>query len=105
MSFGPRRPAKTEGLGLLFNALGTTTAVARLFGRDSSTVAKWRTGALPLPAEVANTLHELAMYVIERLQEEARRLASVETPAAERRAADGLARRRRAFLRLLNAWR
>jgi hypothetical protein len=105
MSFGPRRPAKTEGLGLLFNALGGTTAVARLFGRDSSTVAKWRTGALPLPVEIANALHELAMYVIERLREEAWRLRSDETPAAERRAADGLARRRRAFLKLLNAGR
>jgi DNA-binding transcriptional regulator YdaS (Cro superfamily) len=100
--FEPRRPAKGEGLGLLFAALGGTAAVARRFDRDPSTVSKWRSGALPLPAEVARALHERTEYVIGCLQTEARRL-EMEIPAAERRAADGHARRRRAFLRLLCA--
>lgn len=100
--FGPRRPAKSEGLGLLFDALSGTAAVARLFGRDPSTVSKWRTGALPLPAEIAAALSEEAIRAVILLQAEAARLRADEIEA-ERRAADGMTRRRRAFLKLLNA--
>ena len=76
-----------------------------MVGRDPSTVAKWRTGALPLPAEVARTLSEEALRLAAHLQAEAWRLRCDEIPAAKGRAAYGLARRRRAFLNLLNAGR
>lgn len=102
---GPRRPAKSEGLGLLSDAFGGAAAAARMFGRDPLTVANWRTGASPLPAEVARTLRERAEYVIGHLQVEARRLRSDEIPEAEHRSAYGLVRRRRVFLRLLAARR
>jgi hypothetical protein len=103
--FGSRRPAKSKGLALLFDALSGTGAVTRMFDRDPSTVAKWRTSTLPLPAEIAAALRaEVIRIARSLLLAEAQRLEE-EISAAERRAADGLARRRRAFLRLLNAGR
>lgn len=96
MRFGSRQPSKSKGLGLLFAALGGTTAVARLFGRDISTAAKWRTGALAIPAEIAKALREEAMRVASSLQDEAFRLKFDEIPKDEHRAAHGLARRRQA---------
>jgi hypothetical protein len=78
--------------------------VARLFGRDPSTVSKWRTGALPLLAETAAALRDEAIRIARCLLAEVRRLEE-EIPAAERRAADGQTRRRRSFLRLLRAGR
>lgn len=104
MRAGPRRPAKSEGLGLLFDALGGTAAVARMFGRDPSTAAKWRAGALPLLADIAKALRERTMHVIGRLQDEVWRLKSDEIPKAEYRAQRGLARRRQAFFKRFGVW-
>ena len=84
-SFSPRRPAKSEGLGLLFDALGGAAAVARLFGRDPSTVAKRCTGALPLPAETVAALRDEAIRIARCPLAEVRCLEE-EIPAAERRA-------------------
>jgi DNA-binding transcriptional regulator YdaS (Cro superfamily) len=104
MRFRSRSPSKSEGLGLLFDALGGTTAVARLLGRDPSTVAKWRTGALPIPAGIATVLREEAMRIASSLQNEAFRLKFDEIPRAEQRAAHGLAWRRQAFFRRFGGW-
>jgi hypothetical protein len=82
---------------LLFAALGGTQIVADLFGRDRSTAAKWRSGALPIPAAVARQLRSLTRWAAQHLLDEAERLAE-EIP--ERRAAEGEALRRRAFLKL-----
>jgi hypothetical protein len=91
-------------MNYLFDALGGTAAVARLFRRSPSTVGKWRRGRLQIPAPAAKVLREQAMVIIGELQNEAWRLLSEEIPQGEHRAEQGRRRRREAFFKRFGYW-
>lgn len=54
-------------LDTLIAALGGTAEAARLFDRHPSTICRWRSGARPLPARVANRMRELAIEITQEL--------------------------------------
>lgn len=60
MRFQRRRPSRFD---TLFAALGGKSQAARYFGRDPSTICRWRSGARPLPAAIARRMRELALEI------------------------------------------
>jgi hypothetical protein len=93
---GRFRTSRLSWLSPAIRVMGGTSAVAQMFGRDRSTVRKWCTGEIPIPAPIANRLAE-RLWDLQSELTIVRADLLRRVKEGERRAAEGMARRREAL--------